>query len=382
MIWSTKKIGEVCEIIKGKKPKLYKQKEIGTLPYLSARFMRGSKEAEYAPITDKNSVIVSEEDLIIICDGSKSGDVFSGFKGILSSTMGKVKFSYKKINPRYLKSFLDLHFSLFNDAKKGAAIPHLDFNIFRNLEIPVPSIVEQREIVKRIERLFVKIDEAQRLREESKKAASALLQSTLSEIFTGPKSKKWEEKYLREIAKYSIGLTYSPTDVSEKGVIVLRSSNIQNDKLDFSDLVRVKREIKKDLFVENGDILMCSRNGSKRLIGKTAMIKGVTEEMTFGAFMTIIRSTYNPYLYWFFKSPSFFNQFDNGGGPMINQITRYMLDKIKVPFPPITEQNKIVAYLDSFSEKVRKLQDLQQKTADDFKNLKKSILSEAFSGKL
>lgn len=158
--------------------------------------------------------------------------------------------------------------------------------------------------------------------------------------------KGWEIKRLPNIAEYFIGLTYSPKDVSTKGIIVLRSSNIQNDELDLSDLVRVTCSVKKPLIVRNGDILMCSRNGSKRLLGKTAMIGNLSEEMTFGTFMTVIRSELNPYLSWFFRSEAFRDQIGVGENTMINQITKYMLDTIRVPVPPLPEQQRIVGILD------------------------------------
>jgi type I restriction enzyme S subunit len=158
--------------------------------------------------------------------------------------------------------------------------------------------------------------------------------------------KAWEIKKLGEVADYFIGLTYSPKDVSDQGTIVLRSSNIQNGKLDFSDIVRVKRPIKESLKVKNGDILMCSRNGSKRLVGKTATIQDLKEEMTFGTFMTVIRSQCNSYLSWFFISDEFREQIGGGDNPMINQITKYMLDDVKVPLPPLSEQKRIVEILD------------------------------------
>ena len=41
---------------------------------------------------------------------------------------------------------------------------------------------------------------------------------------------------LKDVASYFIGLTYKPTDVSETGTVVLRSSNIQNNILDFNDI--------------------------------------------------------------------------------------------------------------------------------------------------
>ena len=84
--------------------------------------------------------------------------------------------------------------------------------------------------------------------------------------------KGFEVKNLSEIAESFIGLTYKPDDVSDEGTLVLRSGNIQNSKLVFRDNVRVTTKVREKLFVKENDILMCSRNGSARLVGKVAMI--------------------------------------------------------------------------------------------------------------
>ena len=55
--------------------------------------------------------------------------------------------------------------------------------------------------------------------------------------------------------------------------------------------------------------------------------------MTFGTFMMIVRSEHNEYLQWFIKSKLFKKQILKGENTMINQITRYMLDDISLPFP-------------------------------------------------
>lgn len=278
-----------------------------------------------------------------------------------------------------------LNYSLMSvDFKKyvaGAAIPHIYFKDYKNepfLWMPLP---EQQRIVSVLNDCFAAIDKAKANAEQNLKNAKELLDVFLHKYFTN-KEEGWEEKKLKDVAEYFNGLTYSPKDVSDKGIIVLRSSNIQDDKLDFADIVRVTSAVKEKIIVRDGDILMCSRNGSKRLVGKTAPIENLPEQMTFGTFMMIIRSEYNPYLLWFFKSLDFKKQISGGENTMINQITRYMLDDVIVSFPPIAKQLEIVQQLDAIYNESQKLESIYQKKLTDLEELKKSILQKAFAGEL
>ena len=147
-------------------------------------------------------------------------------------------------------------------------------------------------------------------------------------------TKNYPVKKLSDIADYWNGLTYKPANAVEDGIgtLVLRSSNIQNGELAFEDNVFVDCSIKEKLFVQDNDILMCSRNGSAALVGKTALIKGLKEPTTFGAFMMIIRSQYYPYLKTYFELPYFRNQISTGTST-INQITGKMLNDFQLPVP-------------------------------------------------
>ena len=115
---------------------------------------------------------------------------------------------------------------------------------------------------------------------------------------------EWEVKKLKDLGNSVIGLTYSPDDLVDgcNGTLVLRSSNIRNNRIVFDDNKYVNKDIQEKLIVKENDILICSRNGSKELIGKCALIDKKAEGSSFGAFMTIYRSKYNEYL---FSSASF-----------------------------------------------------------------------------
>ena len=182
-------------------------------------------------------------------------------------------------------------------------------------------------------------------------------------------------------------MTYSPSEVSSDGVIVLRSSNIQNGKISLNDIVRVKSSISEKLWVEENDIIICARNGSRKLVGKSAIIEEVSEPMTFGAFMTICKTFLYRYVHVFLQSDLFFSQLRNvSGTTTINQLTQNNFNGFLIPIPPKKEQERISNKLSDISLFVNKYGDLQCKLdslntrINEF--LKKSILQEAILGKL
>ena len=182
----------------------------------------------------------------------------------------------------------------------------------------------------------------------------------------------WPIKNLSELGEYTIGLTYKPDDVKEDGTIVLRSGNIKDSCINLEDIVRVNTNIKDSLFVKEGDILMCSRNGSAALVGKVAQIKEIKEPMTFGAFMTIIRSTYTDYLFLFFQSDDFRKQISGGKSSTMNQITQYMLDGIVVPFADDESRARLSRILQQADKSKAEL----RKSIDAIDKVIKSLINE------
>jgi len=203
-----------------------------------------------------------------------------------------------------------------------------------------------------------------------------LIKSRFIEMFGNLEnnSNNYPIKYLNEIAEYWNGLTYKPIDVTEnnEGVLVLRSSNIQNGELSFEDNVYVSCNIKEKQYVKENDILMCSRNGSARLVGKVAIIKGISKPTSFGAFMMIIRSAYYPYLKAYFETSSFRAQLATGTST-INQITGGMLNSIKLPIPDMDTVIKFKDYCELIDkskfivqQQIKDLQELLDKKMDEY----------------
>ena len=195
----------------------------------------------------------------------------------------------------------------------------------------------------------------------------------------------WEWVRLGQIGETNIGLTYRPSDkTTSNGTLVLRSSNIQNDKIDYNDNVYVSCDIPDRAMIHKGDILICARNGSRALVGKCAIVD--KEGMAFGAFMAKFSSPFNQYIKLFIDSPIFRQQLDGVKTETINQITQDMLKNQLCPLPPLAEQKRIVAkieellpYVDQYEKAETQLTVLNESFP---KMLKKSILQEAVQGKL
>lgn len=156
----------------------------------------------------------------------------------------------------------------------------------------------------------------------------------------------WEIKRLDEIGANLIGLTYSPKNVKPYGHLVLRSSNIQDNKLAFENNVYVQMELPDRVVVRENDILICVRNGSKHLIGKCALIDKKTAGSAFGAFMSIYRTPYANYVFHQFQSNIIQKQIDEVMGATINQLTNKDLASFRIPIPKNrAEQDKIANVL-------------------------------------
>ena len=188
---------------------------------------------------------------------------------------------------------------------------------------------------------------------------------------------EWEKKSLGEIGESFIGLTYKPTDVvSEGGLIVFRSSNIQNGCMDYKDIVRVNKKVKEKLITKKDDLLVCARNGSARLIGKNAILHEIDANQTFGAFMMVFRSDINHFVHQLLNTRRYSSQVSENLGARINQITSSDLSSFEFFFPKEnSEMNKISALLDLLDERIA----TQNKIIEDLKKLKCAIIEKVYS---
>jgi len=191
----------------------------------------------------------------------------------------------------------------------------------------------------------------------------------------------WQVMRLRYRGKSIIGITYKPEQVvsnKEEGILVLRSSNVQNGKLDFNDNVYVDKEINENQLTKEGDILVCARNGSAHLVGKSAYIPKEWENVTFGAFMSIVRTDLDKFLFYYFNSQVFKGQKGLFATSTINQLTSKMLNNLDIPIPPSkSKQTQIATYLDRKTTEIDQLIADKKALVDLYKEEKTAIINQA-----
>lgn len=186
----------------------------------------------------------------------------------------------------------------------------------------------------------------------------------------------WRVMPIKRTGSFENGLTYSPTDVcDENGVLVLRSSNIQNDKLSFEDNVYVAK-CPLSLMVKSGDIIICSRNGSASLVGKCAMVEG-NINATYGAFMMRYRPICksNKVFSYYLLQTALKCYKGLYSTTTINQLTKGVIGQIYVSYPPFHEQQAIATYLDEKCGKINRAINVQKKKIDLLNELKQTIIT-------
>lgn len=228
---------------------------------------------------------------------------FSNFMQCLQLDAGKCnpRFYWYYLNSRHCKEQYKI------SCTTSTGLLNLNSDTFNNLNVPFFSVEYQNQCVAFLDKTISKIEDAIEKHKIQLDFLSSYRQSLITRAVTkgldpnvemkdsgvewiGDIPKHWHVCKLKHAGYSFNGLTYSPNDLLSDGIPVLRSCNVQNAKLDLSDTVFVSKEQAHDAMLEAGDVLICSRNGSAKLIGKCAYISQ-SEKYAFGAFMMVYRSS-------------------------------------------------------------------------------------------
>jgi type I restriction enzyme S subunit len=269
-------------------------------------------------------------------------------------------------------------FQLVNERCGGSTRTRIARGELGKIEVPVPPLPEQRVIATALSDVDALLDALDRLIAKQRDLKQAAMQQLLTGQtrlpgFTG----KWVDTTLGEIGQCIIGLTYKPENVVEHGLLVLRSSNVQNGRLAYNDNVHVNLKVADHLYTRLGDILICVRNGSRALIGKCAVIDDAALGVTFGAFMSVYRTKHWRFIIHAFQSGDIQRQIRDNIGATINQITNKDMKAFRLKLPPEDEQTAIATVLSDMDLELAALEQRRDKT----RALKQGMMQELLTGR-
>ncbi|GBC94778.1 Type-1 restriction enzyme EcoKI specificity protein [bacterium HR16] len=268
----------------------------------------------------------------------------------------------------------------------GAAQKNINAKAIQQIILPFPPLSEQRRIVARIEELMERVREARHLREETREDAERLWQAVLAETFPRPDSElpegwRWVRlgEILVEKPQYGYTSSASPDPVGPK---FLRITDITSGEIVWENVpyCNIDAQSLSKYRLRSGDILF-ARTGS---IGATILVEEVPCEAIFASYLIRVRlqtGILPEFVSLILKAPPCQRQFVPLGAAQKN-INAKAIQQIILPFPPLSEQRRIVAYLEVVQERVKAFKEAQARVETELKRLEQAILEKAFRGEL
>lgn len=406
--WEVKRLRFVCEFRNGYTPSKANPDfwTNGTIPWYRMDDIRDTGR-----YLDEAKQYVTEEAV-------KGGGLFEAGSFILATTatigehamlivdsLANQQFTNLKIRKSLAqalnKEFFFYYLYVIDDFCKSstrtATFPAMNMEDLRNFGVAIPPIEEQIKIVNYIDKKCGAIDKVIATHRRRVALLGELKQSIITQAVTrglnpdatfrpsginwiGDVPQHWETSPLKYTGEFGNGLTFSPEDVCEDGIIVLRSQNIQDSKLDFFDNLFVK-DCPEKLLVKPNDIIICSRNGSVNLVGKCAKVTS-SIVATFGAFMMRYRPNINSSFAFYLFQSAYKEYRGLFATTTINQLTKDSINQMYVTIPPLSEQEAIAEYLDKKCATIDKSIAKAEREIELLTELKQSIISEAVTGKI
>ena len=390
--WKWKNLGEEFKIITGGTPPKSDGKNYGNdIPFikppdLTQRSIHKAGDsisnfgAAKARILPKDSVLVS-------CIGNLGKVGINRVPAAFNQQINAIIVSNKHCAEwvfYYCQSY-EFRFKL-EGLSSATTIPIVNKSKFESINIPLPPLPIQQQIVAKIEELFSELDAGVQELQTALARLKTYRQAVLHHYLNNP---DWERVKLGEVVEQMQYGTSDKAEYNETGVPVIRMGNIQEGRLSFSNLKYFPPAyLEIDKYTLNAGDILFNRTNSAELVGKTAVFREGFPKSIFASYL--IRLKVNSVVY----NPNFLSLYINSifGRNFIKSVVSQNVgqanvngSKLKsfiVPIPDLPTQNQIVAEIEERLSEADAMETTLRNELKRAENLRQSILKQAFTGKL
>ncbi|MBG9566162.1 restriction endonuclease subunit S [Paenibacillus cisolokensis] len=291
-----KRIGDLFTISKGKK---YDETQLNDsnemVRYLQIEDLRNDKNIKMVNRID-NGVYVTSNDVLIAWDGANAGTIGYNLTGIIGSTLAVLRPRDSNNYIPYIAKFLRSKSLFLRENCTGATIPHIQKKVLEDIEVPLPSFEQQKEIAYILDKAEAIIDK----RKQAIAKLDELVQAVFLDMFGDPATnqKGYPKGTIKDLI---IEANYGTSKKANEGTgqfPYLRMNNITyQGYMDYSNLKYIDLDDKEQekYLVQKGDLLF-NRTNSKELVGKTAVFDS-DEKMAIAGYIVRVRTNDigNPY---------------------------------------------------------------------------------------
>jgi type I restriction enzyme M protein len=337
--WPMVELGQIARLINGR---AYKQEELlaeGPTPVLRVGNFFSNRGWYYSDLKLEEDKYCNPGDLLFAWSASFGPKIWDGPRAIYHYHIWKVV-PTEAVDKMFLFHLLAADSEKIKSEGHGIAMVHATKGGMEKRKFPLPPLEVQREIVAEIEGYQKVIN-----------GARAVLDHYRPHIPIHP---DWPTIQLGEICAFKNGLNFNKGDSGHTAKII-GVSNFQNHlyaPLNELDEVHLSEQLGDDYLVKEGDILFVRSNGNPDLVGRSLLIPKPTEPTTFSGF-TIRGRIHDKralpvFFAHFFKSRDFAEMIKTvGQGANIRNLSQGILTELKIPLPPLSEQQAIVAEIEA-----------------------------------
>jgi len=325
---------------------------------------------------------LQEGDLVFARTGASTGKTYLYDKndGNLYFAGFLIKFHIDKAVPKFIfyNTLKEEYLNWVSVMSVRSGQPGINSTEYQKFPLYLPSLDEQNKISNFLSKIDEKIELLENKHQYYQDFKKYLMQQIFAQKLRFADYGDWKEISLKDIGTFYRGHSYNSTNVVDEGLLVLRSNNIQNNVLDFSEegLQFVDKDCKKELELQKNDIVICMSNGTRRLVGKSAEYTGnYSNKLTVGAFCSIFRTENKLAKYLFQTGIYKKNLYLILAGTNINNLKNSDLEKFKFNIPTNElEINKIHDLFVSIDSKI----DSNKKQLEEITLFKKGLLQQMF----